>query len=175
MSTGKRKIIQKFIHQKFACNRREHMFYAYIPPYCYECKDEIESEQHILQCKQCEVRRELRESYMRNLMILLEESGSDESVLKVLNKCLWAWLYKSNPISGKDVYQIQDMLLKKAVEEQTQIGWKQWFNGRMARSWGREIPRTYTTRKQQNDPQNEEWGKAIVLLSWELVIDSCFA
>jgi Zn finger protein HypA/HybF involved in hydrogenase expression len=55
--------IQKFIHNRMACNEQEHKYYKYKSAVCHECKTEIEDECHILKCGKCTKQQNLSSRY----------------------------------------------------------------------------------------------------------------
>jgi hypothetical protein len=130
LSTGKQKIIQKYIHQKFAYNKQENMFHQYISPKCFVCSDKIECEHHIIQCQSCTTRQILRKNYLANLRSLLEHNGISESVIRVMISNLSSWLNNTPYIPLEQLIDQDEEMVIKAASEQMVIGWEQWFYGR---------------------------------------------
>jgi hypothetical protein len=59
------RIIQKFIHNRLPCNKREHTYYGYRSPLCNMCKDNIECNDHVIKCNQCRTRVTLRQEFIK--------------------------------------------------------------------------------------------------------------
>jgi hypothetical protein len=57
-------IIQKYIHERLACNYKNNKYYPYKTKECSICLDKIEHQDHILQCKKCTDRTKIRDVYL---------------------------------------------------------------------------------------------------------------
>jgi hypothetical protein len=60
-------------------------------------------------------------------------------------------------------------MLKKAIEEQEDIGWRQFIRGRLAITWGALMN---TLIQQTEIPNNtaEIWGMKLVQLNWQYIL-----
>jgi hypothetical protein len=139
--------------------------------YYIVCSDKIECENHIIQCQNCTTRQLLRKNYLGNLRSLLEHNGISESVSRVMISNLSSWFNNTPYIPLPQLLDQDEESVIKAATEQMEIGWEHWFYGRIARSWG-EIT-TSTVTNNNNCP--EKWGKEIILLTWEFVVDAWIA
>jgi predicted RNA-binding Zn-ribbon protein involved in translation (DUF1610 family) len=68
----KRRVIQKFIHNKLPCNYRQNKYNDYKPSLCGACKTTIETQDHIFQCTECPARKILRNKYCLELNTIME-------------------------------------------------------------------------------------------------------
>jgi hypothetical protein len=68
----------------------------------------------------------------------------------------------------KSAYNPIDPMLKKAIEEQEDIGWRQFIRGRLAITWGALMN---TLIQQTEIPNNtaEIWGMKLVQLNWQYI------
>jgi hypothetical protein len=57
--------LNKYIHRRLPCNQRENLYYAYIEPVCYNCKQEVETQDHVIQCNEREERINMKKILTR--------------------------------------------------------------------------------------------------------------
>jgi ribonuclease HI len=74
---GEQKTLIKFIHNRWAVNRKQNRYYGYISPYCKLCPDIIECQSHVLCCSVCPERQNSRSQYVRDLRRLFESLCPD--------------------------------------------------------------------------------------------------
>jgi predicted RNA-binding Zn-ribbon protein involved in translation (DUF1610 family) len=124
-----------FLQNRLPCNRRQNMYYGYVSYACALC-GELEHQKHIYRCESCTVRANIRVKYLKDLRYYLENSRLKPTTARVIVQCVQAHL------EGYDSPDIEDMapdassLLIQAIEEQEEIGWDQWFKGRLSKKWG---------------------------------------
>jgi predicted RNA-binding Zn-ribbon protein involved in translation (DUF1610 family) len=140
--------IQKFIHNRMACNERENKFYTYRSPFCHVCKIEVENHHHVLKCPKCNKRNIRRKQYLMDIKDKLKILGTNDDTSRTIVSNIQAWLYnQQKPILLEIVPDASD-LLRKAVAKQDQIGRDQWFRGRISSSWGE----LYSQEIQKSNP-----------------------
>jgi hypothetical protein len=76
LKEGEKTTIQKYLQKRLPSNKREHKYYGYIPAECKKC-NEVETQVHILQCKGCLHRSNLREEYLKSMGSLLDNCRKD--------------------------------------------------------------------------------------------------
>jgi hypothetical protein len=172
----KRTIIQKFIHNRLPCNKRESLYYEYRSTMCYTCKSEQESENHILQCQQCKKRNILRNSYTRTLQTIMTAQGTNSTTIRVILSYVRAWLNRTEVPIMEDIAPEASTDLLRAVEEQNTIGWDQWFRGRISRTWGElynhDIAKPNILIRR---PSALRWGREIISATFNFTIESWYA
>jgi hypothetical protein len=85
--------LNKYIHRRLPCNQRENHYYSYVEPICYSCKNGIETQDHLIHCHEGEERINLKKKFLRDLSILLINNDTDDNVRRVINECVYAWIY----------------------------------------------------------------------------------
>jgi Zn finger protein HypA/HybF involved in hydrogenase expression len=169
-----KKMIQKYIHNRLPCNRRESKYYEYRQPYCMICKDVIEDKDHIMQCPKCPVRTKLRSNYMsklKNTMLLL---GTNSTTMRAILAKVRAWLYQEQQPNLKELIPEASQYLLDAISEQDEIGWEHWFRGRITIKWGElyndDIKKPNILLKH---PSSTKCGTTVILEGWNL-LDECW-
>jgi hypothetical protein len=170
-------IIQKYIHNRLPVNKPENMYYGYRSSLCYVCNKEIECQHHILQCIECKARTINRKSYIMLLKNYFELSGTNPTTSRVIISYLDVWLKNKIPPSIDEIAPEASTHLIKAVTQQNKIGWDQWFNGRIAITWGEMYNHDLRCKATIITPQNGERlnsvkrGKTMLNLTWQFVIE----
>jgi hypothetical protein len=85
--------LNKYIHRRLPCNQRENLYYSYNEAVCYNCKNEVETQDHMIQCIEGEDRIKLKKKYLRDLTILLINNDTDDTVLRIINECIHEWIH----------------------------------------------------------------------------------
>jgi hypothetical protein len=125
-SVKKRTIIQKLIHRRLPCHQREHLFYAYKPPFCRHCTEIEESHNHIIQCLNCPKRKILKKSYILTLESYFKHTGADETTSRVLTKYISAEILQQGaPVVLSEIAPDASRRLQQPVIYQEKIGWDQ--------------------------------------------------
>jgi hypothetical protein len=167
--------IQKFLHDRLPTNYRENKYYEYRSAMCYGCKNYIECNNHILQCPKCKTKIKLRKSYIQNLTNLMIKMGTNSTTIRVLISHTRAWLEDLEMPNMSEIAPEASLELIKAVEEQTKIGWDQWFRGRISIRWGElynnDIQKPNILIKR---PSALRWGREIIKQTFQLVLESWY-
>jgi ribonuclease HI len=179
-SEGKRMILQKYLHNQLPCNQRNHVMYEFKSQYCTLCPDIEEDQSHMIRCKNCPRREEIRKKLKRDMIQLLVNTNTNSTVTRVLTYSLNAWLNGTKVPELKDLAPDASPTLLKAYNFQKSIGWEQILKGRFDFSWGE----MYNYEQQQTINQNqnpnsrtltaESWGAKIITLLWNFVLDIWF-
>jgi hypothetical protein len=173
LSEGQQTSILKFIHERIPCNLRESKYYEYRSPMCRMCNNYIECQNHILCCKNCQNRQKLRKNYLMKLQNMMITMGTNSTVIRVLLAYINAWLNQTESPIMEDIAPEASDTLRKAVQEQTSIGWDQWFRGRISRTWGE----LYNSEIQKPNiltykPSALKWGRSVISETFKFVLDS---
>jgi hypothetical protein len=172
LSINLRTTIQKFIHRRAPTNQREHRFYSYKSPFCRLCPTTEECQNHILQCKECVDRSSLRKNYLLTLKSYLEHTGTNTTTIRVIISYLNSWLQQSTLPDIQTIAPEASKFLEKAIHEQNQLGWDQWFHGRITIQWGEMYNNDIVNgRKIKQGMTAEKWGKEVIGLTWQFVLD----
>jgi hypothetical protein len=164
--------IKKFIHGRSACNKRENMYYSYKSSMCKTCGVQVEDLYHVLKCETCSKRHLLRKKYITDLKDKMVYMGTNTDTIRVVTTYLQAWLCNTNYPTLMEIMPNASKHMKRAVQEQTDIGWNQWFHGRLSTTWGDMY--NYDIQKPSNIvryPSSRRWGKEIIKLSWKFMLD----
>jgi hypothetical protein len=122
LSEGQRTIIQKYIHDRLVNNYRESKYYEYRSAYCYSCRDHIEDNDHILQCKKCTNRETLRNNYLEKIKKIMITMGTHTTTIDVIITHLRTWLYQLPKPNIDEIAPHASVYLKQKVIEQETIG-----------------------------------------------------
>jgi hypothetical protein len=164
--------IKKFIHNRAACNVIEHRYYEYKSPMCHECTNILEDHNHILKCKCCPRRINLRKKFIMNLKDKLITLGTSGDLTKIIVSFTKAWLHDEKNPDIKEIVPDASIHLVKAIGEQEKLGWSQWFRGRITKSWGdlynHDISKPNNLVK---FPSANRWGKEIISLTLSFVLE----
>jgi hypothetical protein len=132
---GNQSTLLKFIHNRSPCNKRENLYYGYIKPFCRNCKDIIETPEHILQCKKCAKRQQAKEDYLKNMRRKMEDMWTDPATIRAIIHYVTSWINNTLNEKIKELIPEASITLKLAIEEQTKIGWDHFIKGRITRTW----------------------------------------
>jgi hypothetical protein len=127
LATGEKTTLQKFFHNRLPCNRRESRYYGYISPDCTKC-GELEHQFHVLKCETCEKRIELRKKF-------LIDTHTSTTTIRVIVTCVKSFLSMEDPPEIGELDPNATILLQQAYEAQEDIGWDEWFKGRISKKW----------------------------------------
>jgi hypothetical protein len=127
--------LNKYIHRRLPCNHRENMYYSYIEAICYNCNNNIETQDHIFQCTSGDERNNLKKKYLRELNILLVNNDTDDTVRRIINECVYAWLYNKEIPAIDDIIDHPSDEIRYAYNTQTYLGWNHFVRGRMSTRW----------------------------------------
>jgi hypothetical protein len=62
--------------------------------------------------------------------------------------------------------------LEKTIQKQNQLGWDQWFYGRITIQWGEMYNNDIVNeRKIKQGMTTEKWGKEVIGITWQFVLD----
>jgi hypothetical protein len=152
LSEGKRRIFQKFIHKRIACNKRENRYYPYLSAHCKLCTGIDECQNHLLQCTRCEKRNEIRNKFMTRLTRELKDQRTNQTTITVLTHYVKSWLKgDENPILQNIAPEASATLIQ-AIDDQNKLGWNQFFCGRISEEWQTQIT-VYLNQQQKNGDQ----------------------
>jgi hypothetical protein len=177
MSQGKQLIIKKFIHNQLPCNHHNNIMYEYKPPHCSLCPTIIEDQSHVIRCKKCPEREQIRNKYKKDLLNLLNETHTNETTTRVISSTINAWLNNASIPSLHELAPDASSSLEKAYAFQRDIGWEQFFKGRLSITWGElyNHDRSQPNIKRTKPPIDAEtWGSNIIKLNWNLILDLWF-
>jgi hypothetical protein len=168
---GEHKTLIKYLHNRLPCNRKQHRYYGYISNTCSSCGNVEETQNHIMQCKNCIIRTEQRKMYIYDLNRYLIDSHTNTETRVVIVQFLTAWL-NQQPLPDIEVLIPEaSRTLKRAVSEQTAIGWDHWFKGRLTMEWATLYNHDLETANHGMRNQTaEKWGKTIVSMTWDFVL-----
>jgi hypothetical protein len=121
-------LLKKYLDNRLPTNRRENKYHKYIAEGCYLCK-EAETQAHILQCKFCEQRTTARRQFIIDIKSFMNQTYLSIDTIQVISSCLFAWLNQEEI----PTVEYNEMLLR-AYKEQTELGWENWFKGRLTRT-----------------------------------------
>jgi hypothetical protein len=136
LSFGKKRFIIKFIHNRLPSNYRQNKYYSYKDPICQICKLEIETQQHIIRCKGCENINKLRKNYLGKLTVYLEQTMTSPATKQFLINNVYNSLNMQVNINAITIAPDASNAFMRVSNKQNDIGWDQWFKGRLTREWG---------------------------------------
>jgi ribonuclease HI len=168
---GEQKTIIKFLHKRWACNKKENRYHGYISPFCKLCNDVIECQDHILQCQQCESRNQSRNTYLVDIRRYMESTHTDSTTIQVIITYLRNWLNGNPQPNIRTLAPEASFTLRRAVTEQNQIGWDHWFRGRLSVTWGVLYNHDLLVANHGMRNQTaESWARQLVEITWSFVL-----
>jgi hypothetical protein len=168
---GEHKMLIKYLHNRLPCNKKQNRYYGYLPNTCCLCRNIEETQNHILQCKTCEKREDQRIQYLYNLNKYLIDSHTNEETRVVIIQFLTTWLNQQPLPEMQTLIPEASPTLKKAVAEQSEMGWEHWFKGRLTMEWATLY--NHDLKSTNHGMQNqtaETWGKKIVSMTYDFVL-----
>jgi hypothetical protein len=171
---GEKTTIHKFIHKRLPCNKRENIYYPYLSPYCKLCPNVIETTKHIMQCKCCDKRTELQKNFIKKLEEEMRDMRTNDTIIRIIKQYVLAWLDGSRTPNLRNLCDNPSLTLIQAVSHQTQLGWDQFFCGRISENWGKmyEYEVEMVTENMDRRFNAEAWGKKMVALAHRFVLDA---
>jgi hypothetical protein len=119
--TGEHRTLVKYLHNRLPCNRKQNRYYGYLSANCDLCQDTEETQNHILQCPNCNDRQTERVQYLVELEQYLEQTRTNTETRVVIIHYVRAWLHQM-PIPNIDTLIPEaSATLKQAVYEQTRL------------------------------------------------------
>jgi hypothetical protein len=171
-SKTKAMIIQKYIHGRWSCNKRENTYYPFRNDKCMVCIETVETQIHVLQCPLCKKREKLRKELGNDLNRYFVNTETHPAVSRVLKH------YLMGLVNGKECEPVKVLVedasptLIRAVEEQTQIGWENFIKGRISITWSELYNFTlYQSGNRLRRMTAEKWGKDLLLIIWNFVYE----
>jgi hypothetical protein len=111
---------------------------------------------------------------MTSLKMYLNNTNTDMTTTKVLLSYVHHFLEDIKPPPLSEIAPNASPELIRAVLEQEELGWDQWFCGRSTISWGElynhDIKTNPNTKKTA-----DKWGTDIISLAWEFTLSAWFA
>jgi hypothetical protein len=164
--------IIQYIHGRLPCNQKEKLYYEYRSDLCSGCGQQIETQEHVIQCNCSDMRKLLKKNYMRNLYRIMESNETEENTSRVIGVCINKWIHGEEIPKMKELADNPSKELIEAYKEQTTIGWDQFLKGRLSIKWGE----TYNKYKEKEKTKKkyvdaEKWGKDIIVVSWKFFLD----
>jgi hypothetical protein len=114
----------------------------------------------------------IKEKFIIDLSNKLELLDTNENTSRVITQYLGAWLSAQKYPDLKEIVPNASIYLQQAVKEQSELGWEQWFQGRITTTWSElyqhDINNTKTIIR---FPSSKRWGKEIIALTYKFVLD----
>jgi hypothetical protein len=101
--------------------------------------------------------------------------GTNPTTIRLIISHLRAWLDQCQMPNIEDIAPEASESLREAVRNQTNLGWDQWFRGRIMILWGElynnDISKTNVLIER---PSALQWGRTIVTQTFQYVLDSWY-
>jgi hypothetical protein len=156
--------LHKFIHRWLPTNKKLNVIDKEHCSKCPSC-NETETNDHVTECNNPR-RRQVRNKIKTNLAKILDKYHTclqiKECILIGVTK---AWNGDMNPIQHQDLSFALQGNVKQALEDQQEVGWTNFYRGRIALEWQTAQQEHYT--KQFNKYQDtDKWTTAIITTLW---------
>jgi hypothetical protein len=102
-------------------------------------------------------------------------TNTHETTIRVLSYTINAWLNMATQPSFVKLAPDASTTLRAAYNFQHQIGWEQFFKGRLHIAWGEMYNYTQHHSHHPTQLDAETWGSKVISLVWEFVLDMWFA
>jgi hypothetical protein len=149
--------------------------FEYKPPYCALCEQVLEDQSHVIRCPKCPIRHEIRNQFKKDFLRLLVDTNTHSTTIRVLTYTINAWLNMATIPTLRDVAPKASTTFHRAYDFQHQIGWEQFFKGRIHIAWGEMHNHTQENTNTTHPLDAETWGGKIISLLWEFVLKIWFA
>jgi hypothetical protein len=133
----------------------------------------VEDTSHIITCPLCDKRKKVRTDYIKTLQYKMINMGTNTTTVRVIIHHLPSWLNQTPALVLQEIAPEASEHLKQAVISQTDIGWDQWFRGRISILWGE----LYNYDKDHSNiplynPSASKWGKSVIEETWKFILES---
>jgi hypothetical protein len=174
--THQQLMLQKYLNNRLPTNKRENRYYKYISSGCSVCH-ELETQQHILQCTGCMLRNTARKQYLVDLRSYFEQTYVSPTTTHVILSSVSAYINGHAPPTLQFFGLENTTSLALAFVEQSNIGWDQWFKGKLSKKWKDvyEHDLHHGILQTNNHPRviaAEVWATNIIYRTWEYVRNS---
>lgn len=172
LSTGEKNTLQKFFHNRLPCNRRESRYYQYIPEGCSKC-GELEHQFHIIKCEDCVLRSARRKKFLIDTRMYLGNTHTNSNTTRVIIEGLTAFLEARDMLDIHEIVPEASVMLQKAYSVQEDIGWEEWYKGRISIQWRNLYEHDLQTSNHNMSHQTpERWATNLILITWRFFLDS---
>jgi hypothetical protein len=132
---GKKTTIQKYLHNKIPYNQQEHRYYPYLAEYCRPCINVIKTQDHTIQCAQCEERQKFRKNFILILQSYLVDNHTNKITVRMIIHQISNWVHNQPLSSLQEIAPDASPDQQVAFEAQTKIGWHNILKGRLSLQW----------------------------------------
>jgi hypothetical protein len=110
---------------------------------------------------------------MKRIRRKMEELRTNEATIRAIIYYLANWLYNRKLESIYNLIPDASSTLKKAIEEQEEIGWDHFIKGRISQTWSCLYQYDIETKEHnQKYVTVEKWDKEIVRIGWDFVLEA---
>ena len=157
--------IHKFLHRCLPTNKKLHDIDAEHPAKCPACQ-EVETNDHVSACSNPR-RDKLRRELLSNLSKILDKHDTHQQI----KECMILGLKKIlandlSPITTEEVSFSPTGIISEALEEQENIGWANFYRGRLSTKWldaQQDFAKRHTN---QSDQDTVQWAVQIITTLW---------
>ena len=157
--------IQKFVHRCLPTNKKLHDINQEHLPKCPSCNC-IETNEHVTSCNNTR-RNKIRKTTKTNLAKMLDKLNTNGPI----KECLLigierAFTENTEPIKDTELSFDQTPLISQALNEQQDIGWANFYRGRISKAW--LIAQGAHSSKNSNQAKQdlEQWATKIITTIW---------
>jgi hypothetical protein len=163
--------IHKYMYNRLPTNHRKNIYNSELSGVCSECNSEIETQDHVIQCKS-EIRQTIRDELETKLLEACDKNKLPKEMTTAFMGGVQAWIRNQNPPDIRQLVPNASRQLKKTYNEQTLIGWDQVAKGRIATSWSQFINHVIDQNQDQNSNYStaETWGIQVIGIMWKHVL-----
>jgi hypothetical protein len=175
LTESQRTTMTKMIQKRIPCNKREKLYYPYLSDTCKLCADTIECTHHILRCPNCNEREELRLQFIKNMKYAMRQQKTSVTTIMIFTHYIVAWLENLRPKDINILVPEATVDQRRAVEDQTKLGWDQVFYGRLSKEWGKVYQRDIEKIEHGlPNPNPEKWGITLISIAQRYALDAWY-
>ena len=140
-----------------------------LPDYCPLCRAPNEDHCHVLRCPH-PTREKWRNDFLNSIPRVCDDLRTDHHLCTLLEAGIRSWLY-SSPLDSSP-YPTKYLPL---IHEQTTIGWKQFFQGRISTKWASLQQEHLWTQTPIKGQDGTSWSRSIlghIFTKWNQLWDS---
>jgi hypothetical protein len=113
----------------------------------------------VIQCNEGEERLNVKKKYLRDLSITLINNDTDDNVRRIINECVYAWIYNKEIPLLDDIIDNPSNEIRCAYNTQTYLGWHQFFRGRLTKGWAAICKSSTNINHSLHQVSPEKWGR----------------
>jgi hypothetical protein len=134
---------------------------------------ELEHQTHIITCTGCPLRTDRRSMYQREMRRFLADTHTHPDTSRIILRSIQSFLSSEEPPELEEMVPNASPGLQHAYAAQLEIGWGEWFKGRISKHWKLLYDQDLqTTNHNMYHQTSIKWAATLIGITWRFVLDS---